>query len=148
VSLYKHRQWEEKIECEWVSGNVYSYVCLIRVLLIWRAKENEESIVINWTNSSWWERKRHWQRMLLRWYDQRSSIVRSIAVRSSVHTYPIIEITVALNAHRVSPVHGNRLRVLTTSSGTAINFFLVLMNMKPYTSKQSINIIAHFHLDI
>jgi hypothetical protein len=115
----------KKTECEWVSANVYSYVCLIRVLLIWRARENEESIVINWTNSSWWWRKRHWQRMLLGWYDQRSIIVTSTAVRSSVHTYPIIEITVALNAHRVSLMHRNRLRVLTdySNSTTAINFF-------------------------
>ena len=53
------------------------------------------------------------ERMLLRWYDQRTSIVSNNAARSSVHTYPIIEITVALNAHRVSLAHGNRLRALT-----------------------------------
>lgn len=43
------------------------------------------------------------------------SIVSSIVVRSSVHTYPIIEITVALNAHRVSLIHRGSLRVLTAS---------------------------------
>jgi hypothetical protein len=37
-----------------------------------------------------------------------ASIVSHIPVRSSVHTYPIIEITVALNAHRVSLMHRNR----------------------------------------
>ena len=34
--------------------------------------------------------------------------VSRIDARSSVHTYPIIEITVALNAHRVSLMLTNR----------------------------------------